>query len=101
MTVSNEDPTDRLVAEGAARGVNRQCSIGWHQECSDPHGDECGCACHTDGAVALAAAKTSAFDEFWAGQPEGKVPSMGQLETFSRYDFMVGWEAAMRREATK
>lgn len=27
-------------------GRNRQCSIGWHEECSDPEGRECGCVCH-------------------------------------------------------
>lgn len=25
---------------------NRQCSIGWHGECSDPVGETCGCVCH-------------------------------------------------------
>lgn len=25
---------------------NRQCSIGYHEECSDPDGDSCGCPCH-------------------------------------------------------
>lgn len=25
---------------------NRQCSIGWHEECSDPDGASCGCPCH-------------------------------------------------------
>ena len=25
---------------------NRQCSIGYHLECSDPSGNECGCPCH-------------------------------------------------------
>jgi hypothetical protein len=24
----------------------RQCSIGYHDECSDPEGKECGCPCH-------------------------------------------------------
>lgn len=28
------------------RQRNRQCSIGWHGECSDPAGEECGCPCH-------------------------------------------------------
>lgn len=38
--------TDSMVAEGRATGVNRQCSIGWHEECSDPDGDRCRCRCH-------------------------------------------------------
>ena len=25
---------------------NRQCSIGYHEECSDPRGENCGCPCH-------------------------------------------------------
>lgn len=25
---------------------NRQCSIGYHEECSDPEGEQCGCVCH-------------------------------------------------------
>lgn len=27
---------------------NRQCSIGWHMECSDPIGASCKCPCHDD-----------------------------------------------------
>lgn len=25
---------------------NRQCTIGYHEECSDPEGETCGCPCH-------------------------------------------------------
>lgn len=25
---------------------HRQCSIGYHAECSDPDGESCGCVCH-------------------------------------------------------
>lgn len=25
---------------------NRQCSIGYHSQCSDPDGERCGCPCH-------------------------------------------------------
>lgn len=28
------------------RPRNRQCSIGYHGECSDPKGENCGCPCH-------------------------------------------------------
>lgn len=41
--------TDRLVREGSALGVFRQCSIGWHGECSARHDGvdaECQCECH-------------------------------------------------------
>lgn len=40
------DPTDAMMLAGAAAGKNRQCSIGWHAECSDPNGYECQCPCH-------------------------------------------------------
>lgn len=40
--------TDRLTRLGSERGVNRQCSIGWHYECSDPEGEQCRCACHPE-----------------------------------------------------
>lgn len=42
--------TDEQVAAGAARNRNRQCSIGWHEECSDRSGinwnGDCNCPCH-------------------------------------------------------
>ncbi len=46
--------TDRLTgADGTNRQPydhprNRQCSIGWHMECSDPAGKSCKCPCHED-----------------------------------------------------
>lgn len=43
---SDDDYTDRIIHEGAERGVFRQCSIGYHEECSDPDGDDCRCAHH-------------------------------------------------------
>lgn len=27
---------------------NRQCSLGWHDECSDPYGEACECPCHKE-----------------------------------------------------
>lgn len=46
----DEEATDRHAAEGAAKGRLRQCSIGWHEECSDRSGinwqGECQCPCH-------------------------------------------------------
>jgi len=43
--------TDRLARTGSTLGINRQCSIGWHAECSDRAADQedpdtCRCACH-------------------------------------------------------
>lgn len=59
---SDDEYTNRLLG---ARGEhlrpydhrrNRQCSIGWHEECSDrEHSGRCGCPCHEElrNAVAL------------------------------------------------
>ena len=47
---SDADYTDRAIREGGARGVNRQCSIGYHEECSDPSGERCRCVCHRSDA---------------------------------------------------
>jgi len=54
---TDEQYTDRLIAEGAALGKNRQCSIGYHDECSDredethTHLGVCKCECHLDPAA--------------------------------------------------
>lgn len=44
--------TERLTREAARHGVYRQCSIGWHDECSQRRkpGPECpcNCSCHTE-----------------------------------------------------
>lgn len=38
----------RLAEEGRARGILRQCSIGWHNECSCARYGytDCKCECH-------------------------------------------------------
>jgi hypothetical protein len=41
-----EGETDRMAKAGAAKGIFRQCAIGYHLECSDPPGYECCCPCH-------------------------------------------------------
>lgn len=38
--------TGRLLSHAREHGTNRQCSIGWHEECSDPYGESCMCLCH-------------------------------------------------------
>lgn len=53
-----DEYTDRLTgADGTDRRPydhhrNRQCSIGWHEECSDPAGERCKCPCHPLGMPA-------------------------------------------------
>jgi hypothetical protein len=52
-----DEYTNRLTgADGTGRRPydhrrNRQCSIGWHEECSDPSGETCECPCHREGPV--------------------------------------------------
>lgn len=45
----HSDWTGRLLTHAREHGSNRQCSIGWHGECSDPRGESCMCLCHADG----------------------------------------------------
>ncbi|UYL87469.1 hypothetical protein SEA_PUREGLOBE5_106 [Arthrobacter phage Pureglobe5] len=40
--------TDRILSHAREHGTNRQCSIGWHEECSDPAGETCMCLCHDE-----------------------------------------------------
>ena len=54
--------TDRLVRDRMP-GKRRQCSIGWHSECSDPDGDECTCPCHWYGLEYYIAAIIELEDE--------------------------------------
>ena len=50
--------TDRLTGADRTNRVpyhhkrNRQCSIGYHSECSDPAGESCECPCHVERALA-------------------------------------------------
>jgi hypothetical protein len=55
--------TGRLLAEARKAGTNRQCSIGYHEECSDPYGESCMCSCH-----ALGIELTRDQLEAWAGR---------------------------------
>ncbi|ASR80675.1 hypothetical protein FDI41_gp44 [Arthrobacter phage Piccoletto] len=51
-SIYGETYTDKLNHIGAQLGVYRQCSIGYHSECSvaEQRGDDCPCACkcHVD-----------------------------------------------------
>lgn len=55
--------TGRLLQLAREHSVNRQCSIGYHDECSDPYGDSCMCSCH-----ALGITLTRDQLEYWAGR---------------------------------
>lgn len=88
---TTDSRTDRLCAVGASLGLNRQCSIGWHDECSDPEGETCRCLCHGDDAKA----KDAAFEAHWASQPTETPPTPDQVKAFARYDYAMGWDAAL------
>jgi hypothetical protein len=47
---SPEAWTNRVLSHSREHEVNRQCSIGWHAECSDPDGESCQCICHAEDA---------------------------------------------------
>jgi hypothetical protein len=47
--LTGSDRTDRRPYDHRR---NRQCSIGYHDECSDPAGETCQCPCHTTAAPA-------------------------------------------------
>lgn len=55
---TDDQYTNRLTgADGADRipydhRRNRQCSIGWHEKCSDPDGEQCQCPCHWERTAA-------------------------------------------------
>jgi hypothetical protein len=55
--------TGRLLKLAREYGTNRQCSIGYHNECSDPAGESCMCSCH-----ALGIELTRDQLEAWAGR---------------------------------
>lgn len=55
--------TGRLLSLARQYGTNRQCSIGYHDECSDPYGESCMCSCH-----ALGITLTRDQLESWAGR---------------------------------
>lgn len=44
--LTGADKTDRVPYDHSRR---RQCSIGWHGECSDFDGADCKCPHHTEG----------------------------------------------------
>jgi len=50
---SASDHTTRLLSHAKEHRTNRQCSIGWHEECSEKDEGEfalCNCLCHAEGA---------------------------------------------------
>lgn len=57
---SPDEYTDDLVRVGAARGIFRECAIGWHLNCSDWSGDSgCTCRCHEIAEKAILEARRS------------------------------------------
>jgi hypothetical protein len=60
---NSADYTRRLLSHAREAGTNRQCSIGYHEECSDPYGESCMCTCH-----ALGIELTRDQLQAWAGR---------------------------------
>lgn len=56
--ISAVSKTDDKIAAGQVLGFNRQCSIGYHEECSDPDGETCRCPCHVFAPLVLDAPLT-------------------------------------------
>ena len=85
---------------------NRQCSIGWHGECSDPAGVSCECPCHTEtgrlekqvweleeslvAAVGLATGRLSVRSEGWPERLRQGVVSEAEGIAARRPD-LAGW----------
>jgi len=67
---TDDEYTDRLTGADQTSRVPyeerryRQCSIGFHDECTDPYGQNCKCPCH----VARRALKGVVLDEDWEQQ---------------------------------
>ena len=60
LALNEDQATDALTRAGAERGIFRQCSIGWHFECSDWSGQRgCACRCHEIAEKAVAEAQRS------------------------------------------
>ena len=66
---------------------NRQCSIGYHGECTDQAGERCGCPCHKLAALvseALSAARREG-ERGWIRCSERMPPIAGHYLTVDRY----------------
>jgi hypothetical protein len=78
--LTGADRTDRIPYDHPR---NRQCSIGWHAECSDPAGTSCKCPCHTEAgklALRLHEIEETAVALYGVAAgllPEGKTPGWG------------------------
>lgn len=51
--LDNDARTDARWREGSRHDVFRQCSIGWHLECSAWGSGDCKCPCHEIAAKAI------------------------------------------------
>lgn len=81
----------RLMVEGHKHGVYRQCSLGWHGECSQrrEYGPdcECNCTCHVEPREF----DMDVFDE--SGVPEGVV----EVEDYEGNTWVLSDETLWRR----
>ena len=97
---SRESWTERITREAAKHGVYRQCSIGWHEECSQRRtpGPECpcNCTCHIEGATE---AQESAIDP--QGAPEPPAPRGDQYVRQAQAGALRGWVRTVEAELTQ
>jgi hypothetical protein len=101
--------TKRVLSHSREHGVNRQCSIGWHEECSDPHGDSCRCPCHhpkadiysveghaEGGAIVVTRVKRG--KQRWPAQP-GEPATMWAVWILGKSKDDAGERAVLREQA--
>jgi hypothetical protein len=94
---SRESWTERLTRAAAKNGVYRQCSIGWHEDCSqrrEPGPDcPCNCTCHVTGAAAAPEVPAATH-----GTPEAPGPSGEQYVRQAQAAALRGWVHTVRAE---
>lgn len=102
---SGEAWTNRLVREAIKHGVYRQCSIGWHDECSERKSPAtdclCNCTCHGAGAHEVASGAPQAPDatETRDGAPEAPLePGGAECTRKAQADALREWVRTSRAE---
>lgn len=101
--------TNRALGHASEHGTNRQCSIGWHGECSDSglgEAAECNCMCHgklvetytvegnvVDGQVTVIRAERGKLD--WPAQ-EGEPATMWAWWVYARSETEAAVQGAMK-----
>ena len=97
--------TNRVLSHSREHEVNRQCSIGWHEECSDPQGFNCMCICHTDATIFTVEGHPEGEEQVVTRSEVGKLnwpPVKGEPEgTWAHWVYAFNPEDAMSRAIDK